>query len=41
MVHPRASQDPDQFKKHVEQTHPYENEAIIQRLIDVWQAALK
>ena len=44
MVRPRTSQDPEQFepfKKHVQQTHPYENEAVIQRLIDVWQAALK
>jgi len=44
MVRPRTSQDPEQFepfKKHVQQTHPYENEAVIQRLIDVWQAALQ
>jgi adenylate cyclase len=39
MGRPQASQDPEQFKKYVQQTHPYENEAITTRLIDVWQAA--
>jgi tetratricopeptide (TPR) repeat protein len=41
MGRPRASQDPEQFKKYIQQTHPYENEAIIQRLINVWQDAGK
>jgi hypothetical protein len=37
MGRPRASQDPEQFKKYIQQAHPYENEALIQRLINVWQ----
>jgi len=41
MGRPRASQDPEQFKKRVQQTHPYENEAIIQHLINVLQDAEK
>jgi adenylate cyclase len=35
----RASEDPTGFRKYIEETHPYENEAIISRLIDIWQAA--
>jgi adenylate cyclase len=36
---PRPSQDLEQFTKYIQQTHPYENEAIITRLIGLWQAA--
>jgi hypothetical protein len=36
---PRASQEPEQFKKAIQQVHPYENEGNIQRLIHVWQDA--
>jgi adenylate cyclase len=36
---PRASQDPAWFQDYIRQTHPYENEAIIRRLIEIWQAA--
>jgi adenylate cyclase len=36
---PRASQDPAWFQDYIRQTHPYENEAIIRRLSEIWQAA--
>ena len=36
---PRASQNLAWFQEYIRQTHPYENEAIITRLIEIWQAA--
>jgi TolB-like protein len=35
----QPSEDFEQFQEYVKQTHPYENEAIITRLIEIWQAA--
>jgi adenylate cyclase len=39
MGRPQASQDPERFAEYVRQTHPFENEAITTRLIEIWQAA--
>ena len=39
MGRPRASQGLEQFREYVQQTHPYENPAIIARLVELWQAA--
>jgi adenylate cyclase len=36
---PRASENLVWFQEYIQQTHPYENERIITRLIDVWRLA--